>query len=84
MCPAARSELDPAEAAALDPATGELRFGWSNVCMHWFRRDFLQRAAQRLRDEAVYHIAKKQIPSLNGTVPVSKLTQQLTRWEVVL
>lgn len=38
--------------------------------MHWFRREFLQLAAQRLRTEAVYHVAKKQIPTLEGSVPV--------------
>lgn len=75
-CPAC-SELSLLEATARDAATGELWFGWSNVCMHWFRRDFLQRAAQRLREEAIYHIAKKQIPALDGNVLVSRLVPLL-------
>jgi acetylornithine deacetylase/succinyl-diaminopimelate desuccinylase-like protein len=30
------SELDPAEAAAVDPATGQLLYNWANICMHYF------------------------------------------------
>jgi UDP-N-acetylglucosamine/UDP-N-acetylgalactosamine diphosphorylase len=31
------SEMDPAQEAATDPATGELRFSWSNVRFHFLR-----------------------------------------------
>ncbi len=65
-----RSELDPSLASARDPATGELLFGWSNVCMHWFAVPFLCAAAERLRREAAYHVAHKQIPSVDGPVKV--------------
>ena len=64
------SELDPSQASARDPATGELLFGWSNVCMHWFAVVFLRTAAERLQREAAYHVARKQIPSVNGPVKV--------------
>jgi len=64
------SELDPSQASARDPATGELLFGWSNVCMHWFAVPFLRAAAERLRREAAYHVARKQIPSIDGPVKV--------------
>ena len=64
------SELDPSQAPARDPATGELLFGWSNVCMHWFTVAFLRAAAERLQREAAYHVAQKQIPSVDGPVKV--------------
>jgi UDP-N-acetylglucosamine/UDP-N-acetylgalactosamine diphosphorylase len=69
------SELDPAEAAASDPATGELRFGWSNVCMHYFSRAWLEEVAARLDAGGLpYHVARKAIPSKDGTkVPGVKL-----------
>lgn len=64
------SELDPSQASARDPGTGELLFGWSNVCMHWFTLSFLHAAAERLQREAAYHVARKQIPSVEGPVKV--------------
>jgi hypothetical protein len=35
------SELDPAKASSTDPATGQLYFNWSNICMHYFSIDWL-------------------------------------------
>lgn len=64
-------ELDPSEAAASDPATGELKFGWSNICLHYFRRDWLEAVSGRLASEGRYHIARKKIPSKDGPVAVS-------------
>ena len=58
----------------MDPATGELLFGWSNVCMHWFSLEFLRSAAERLQAEAVYHVARKRIPSADGPVEVPVLS----------
>lgn len=36
------SELDPATASAADPATGQLYYNWSNICMHYFDVAWLQ------------------------------------------
>jgi hypothetical protein len=75
------SELDPAEAAASDPSTGELRFGWSNICLHYFRRDWLEAVSDRLAQMGRYHIARKKIPSLDGPVAVrGPLRAQRARW----
>ena len=49
---------------------GRLRYGWSNVCMHYFSREFLASAARRLKSEGRYHIARKKIPSKDGPVQV--------------
>ena len=65
------AELDPSEAAASDPVTGELKYGWSNVCLHYFRRDWLEAVSGRLADMGRYHIARKKIPSKDGPVAVS-------------
>lgn len=69
--PHCATELDPAEAAASDPATGELKYGWSNICLHYFRRDWLEAVSGRLADMGRYHIARKKIPSKDGPVAVS-------------
>jgi hypothetical protein len=37
------SELEPAKASALDPATGQLYYNWSNICMHYFSVAFLNK-----------------------------------------
>jgi UDP-N-acetylglucosamine/UDP-N-acetylgalactosamine diphosphorylase len=61
------SELDPAQAAAVDPATGRLLYNWSNICMHYFSIDWLSRAVEALCGPgAAYHIARKAIPSKGG------------------
>ncbi len=64
------SELDPSQASAFDAARGQLLYNWSNVCMHWFTRSFLQATADRLRAEGKYHIANKKIASKDGPVQV--------------
>ena len=38
--------------------------------MHYFTREFLALAADHVRSEGVYHIAKKKIPSRDGPVQV--------------
>ena len=63
-------ELDPAEAAASDPATGELKYGWSNICLHYFRRDWLEAVSDRLAALGRYHTARKKIASKDGPVAV--------------
>ncbi|DBA82806.1 hypothetical protein WJX77_012241 [Trebouxia sp. C0004] len=67
------SEMDPQEAASVDPSTGELRYAWSNVCMHYFSTAFLVAMADRLKQQGQYHIAHKNIPSKDGPVQGVKL-----------
>lgn len=67
------SEMDPQEAASVDPSTGELRYAWSNVCMHYFSTAFLVAMADRLKQQGQYHIAHKKIPSKDGPVQGVKL-----------
>ncbi len=42
------SELDPALASATNPATGQLYYNWSNICMHYFAVPWLRTVADRL------------------------------------
>ena len=63
-------ELDPNEAAASDPATGGLKYGWSNICLHYFRRDWLEAVSGQLAELGRYHIARKKIPSKDGPLEV--------------
>ncbi|CAK0787940.1 hypothetical protein CVIRNUC_011162 [Coccomyxa viridis] len=51
----------------------QLKYNWSNVCMHYFTRDFLELAADHVRVQGVYHVAKKKIPSKDGPVQGIKL-----------
>lgn len=67
------SELPPAEAAAMDPSTGQLRYNWSNICMHFFTPAFLSRVCDTLEAQGLYHVAQKSIPSVDGPVPGIKL-----------
>ena len=48
----------------------QLKYNWSNVCMHYFTVDFLEAAARRLQAEGQYHVARKKIPSIDGPVQV--------------
>ncbi len=43
--------------------------------MHYFTRDFLELAAQHVRAEGVYHVARKKIPSKDGPVQARALRQ---------
>jgi UDP-N-acetylglucosamine/UDP-N-acetylgalactosamine diphosphorylase len=52
------------------PADGGLKYNWSNVCMHYFQRAFLERMARQLVSDGRYHIANKKIPSKDGPVQV--------------
>ncbi len=70
--PSAPLELDPSEAAASDPSTGELKYGWSNICLHYFRRDWLEAVSDKLAEMGKYHVARKKIPSIDGPVAVSE------------
>lgn len=67
------SELGADLAEKRDPSTGQLLYNWSNVCMHYFRRDFLESVAMRLHTEGHFHIAHKSIPSDDGPVKGIKL-----------
>lgn len=67
------SELDPAEASAVDPGTGELKFGWSNICLHYFKRSWLATVSDQLAAQGKYHIAHKKINSKDGPVQGIKL-----------
>ena len=49
---------------------GTLRYNWSNVCMHYFSREFLVEAARRLAADERYHVARKSIPSKDGPMKV--------------
>lgn len=61
------SELDPLAAMAEDPSTGVLKYNWSNICLHYFEREWLQSVSKTLSEEGTYHVAKKNIPSIGGT-----------------
>ncbi|KXZ54652.1 hypothetical protein GPECTOR_4g718 [Gonium pectorale] len=69
------SELDPSLASAANPATGQLYYNWSNICMHYFSVAWLRRVADSLLGGGgtPYHVARKRIPSVSGPVPGIKL-----------
>lgn len=52
------SELDPAQASAVDPATGRLYYNWSNICMHYFDLRWLSKTVQ------VWRASSGQRPAL--------------------
>lgn len=64
------SELGPDVAASVNPQTGQLNYNWGNICMHYFRVQFLEKAQKALKDASVYHVARKKIPSKSGPVQV--------------
>ena len=63
----------PAGACCAAAEAAALRYNWSNICMHYFSREFLEQAAQRLAAEGRHHIARKKIPSKDGPVEVRSL-----------
>lgn len=67
------SELDPVEASAVDPESGILKYNWSNICLHYFEREWLKKVSKFLATGGKYHVAKKQIPSFGTKVPGIKL-----------
>lgn len=40
------------------------------MCLHYFRRDWLEAVSGQLADMGRYHIARKKIPSKDGPVAV--------------
>lgn len=75
------SELDPAQASAIDPLTQKPLYAWANVCMHFFTTSFLRSAAEDLgcgpRGRALYHCARKKIPSGCGPSAVDGIKLEL-------
>ncbi|KAK3017841.1 hypothetical protein RJ639_003351 [Escallonia herrerae] len=69
------SELDSSLASAINQGTGRLRFCWSNVCLHMFTVDFLNQVANGLEKDSIYHLAEKEIPSVDGQTTGYKLEQ---------
>lgn len=67
MCAGTTSEL----CSCCVAGTGELRYAWSNVCMHYFSTAFLVAMADHLKQQGQYHIAHKKIPSKQGPVQVT-------------
>jgi UDP-N-acetylglucosamine/UDP-N-acetylgalactosamine diphosphorylase len=61
------SELSAEAAASVVGAGGRLRFNWGNMAMHYFTLTFLERAAVEYATGGTYHVAKKRIPTVNGT-----------------
>ena len=47
--------------------------------MHYFTRDFLELAADHVRAQGVYHVAKKKIPSKDGPVQVPGLAMHIQK-----
>eukprot|EP01023_Acetabularia_acetabulum_P030399 TRINITY_DN2861_c1_g2_i1.p1 TRINITY_DN2861_c1_g2~~TRINITY_DN2861_c1_g2_i1.p1 ORF type:complete len:508 (-),score=87.02 TRINITY_DN2861_c1_g2_i1:310-1704(-) len=67
------SELDPQEAVAVDSSSGQLKFNWGNICMHYFSVQWLQEVLQSLEEMGQYHVANKKISSKDGSVEGIKL-----------
>ena len=61
------SELSAEAAASVMGTGGRLRFNWGNMAMHYFSLDFLERAAAEYATGGMYHVAKKRIPTVDGT-----------------
>lgn len=58
------SEITSAQAAARDPATGELLFRAGNIANHFYTTAFL-RAVAAFEDDLAFHIARKKIPHVS-------------------
>jgi len=69
------SEMPAAELGEVDPASGLLKYNWSNICMHYFSVPFLSEVAASMATSAQYHVAHKKIPSKDGDVQGIKLEQ---------
>lgn len=65
------SELTSADAMALSK-DGGLRFRWSNLCMHYFTVDFVERMVGELERSGRYHQAKKHVQVSWGKVNAIK------------
>ncbi|KAH7679041.1 UDP-N-acetylglucosamine diphosphorylase protein [Dioscorea alata] len=69
------SEMDPAMSSEIHQTTGNLRYCWSNVCLHLFTLDFLKQVATGLENDSIYHLAEKKIPSIHGSTVGLKFEQ---------
>jgi len=58
------SEITAATAEKKKP-NGSLLFDASNICIHYFTRDFLDTVCNKHLDELPHHIAKKKIPHID-------------------
>ncbi len=67
------SELSPTLAAMRDPSSGHLVFNWSNICMQYFSKDFMVANHDFFEKKGRYHIAQKQIKTIDGEVEGVKL-----------
>eukprot|EP00759_Apiculatamorpha_spiralis_P046610 PhF_6_TR42901/c0_g1_i1/m.65004/K00972/UAP1; UDP-N-acetylglucosamine/UDP-N-acetylgalactosamine diphosphorylase len=71
------SEIGVERAAQVDPDTKQLKFNAANLAIHCYTLDFLEQAAARMdRADALYHVARKDIPcslSQNGKTPAIKM-----------
>ena len=66
-CVVEYSEISRAEAGAVSAATGRLLFSAAHLCINYFSRNFLVRAAgEDLQNTMFHHVAKKAIASLGG------------------
>ena len=55
------SEIDPSEAASTDEASGQLKYPWSNICMHYFRVDWLRTVARELHEAAMCALTDSKV-----------------------
>ncbi len=65
------SEIDSKSAAAVKE-DGELLYNWSNICMQYFSRKFLEKVCKP-KVELEYHVAAKNISTIDGLVKGLKL-----------
>ena len=62
-----KSKKCKAAAAVAEPTSdGGLRFRWSNLAMHYFSVDFMDRMVGRLESEGRFHQAKKKVATKWG------------------
>lgn len=67
------SEISPAVAEKRKP-DGSLFYNASNICIHYFSTEFLNKVCNNHLDELPHHIAKKKIPHLNEAGQLVKPT----------
>ncbi|CAK0887509.1 unnamed protein product [Prorocentrum cordatum] len=64
------SEIGEVRAQETD-ASGSLRYNAANICLQAYTLDFLRGPAQQFK--TVWHVARKDIPTVNGKTPGIKL-----------
>lgn len=67
------TEIGCARAAARDTTTGELLFNCAHISLNACSMEFLERAAEEMATCTLYHAARKQIPTVHGSVMGVKL-----------